>query len=302
MTACYLINRTPTRVLGDRTPYEVLNHSKPFLNHLRVFGCLCYVLQPCELRNKLEARSTKALFIGYSTTQKGYKCYVPESRRVLISRDVKFVESRGYYEEKSWDKLKDLSQTPSNRADNLRRIMENLRISLLKDPEKVREVPTQAVEETLEDVGVTHPDHEGSNGNDVQPAHDQDEIQSEADAETQMETQSDGNEAEPQPIQPLRRSTRVKKLSKLLGKNTQVLLSSTPQAGPRPLGPRFKNAQDPQYRVPRYRFQEPPSAPRKDKLPIRRTFHISEYGRLPSTPTNKNRPIDDYIKGTKTLE
>ncbi|KAF2574545.1 hypothetical protein F2Q70_00003578 [Brassica cretica] len=31
---------------------------------------------------------------------------------------------------------------------------------------------------------------------------------------------------------------------------------------------------------------EPPPAPRKGKLPIRRTFHISEYGRLPSTPTN----------------
>jgi len=61
-------------------------------------------LQQGELRNKLEARSTKALFtlfIGYSTTKKGYKCYVPELRRVLISRDVKFVESRGYYEEKS---------------------------------------------------------------------------------------------------------------------------------------------------------------------------------------------------------
>ena len=201
-------------MLGDLTPYEVLNHKKPFLNHLSVFGCLCYVLQPGELRNKLEARSTKALFIGYSTTQKGYKCYVPQSRRVLISRDVKFVESRGYYEEKSWNKLKDLSQTPSDRAYNLRRIMENIGISLLKDPEKVREVPTQAVEETVEDLGVTHPDHEGGNGNDVQLAHDQDEIQSEADAETQMETQSDGNEAEPQQIQPLRRSTRVKKLSK----------------------------------------------------------------------------------------
>ncbi|KAF2570055.1 hypothetical protein F2Q70_00003581 [Brassica cretica] len=72
----------------------------------------------------------------------------------------------------------------------------------------------------------------------------------------------------------------------LLGKNTHVLLSSRPQAGPRPPGPRFRNAQDPQYRVPWYRFQEPPPAPRKGKLPIRRTFHISEYGRLPSTPTN----------------
>ena len=109
MTACYLINRTPTRVLDDATPYEVLNKRKPSIDHSRVFGCLCYVLQTGDHRNKLEARSTKAVFIGYSTTQKGYKCYSPETRRVLVSREVKFVESRGYYEEKSWENLKDLS-------------------------------------------------------------------------------------------------------------------------------------------------------------------------------------------------
>ncbi|KAL0696278.1 hypothetical protein Bca4012_063458 [Brassica carinata] len=86
MTACYLINRTPTRVLDDLTPYEVLNKRKPSVDHLRVFGCLYYVLQPGERRNKLQPRSIKALFLGYSPNQKGYKCYDPDMRRVLVSR------------------------------------------------------------------------------------------------------------------------------------------------------------------------------------------------------------------------
>ena len=38
------------------------------------------------------------------------------------------MESRGYYEEKSWDNLKDLSQWASDRANNLRIIMEILGI------------------------------------------------------------------------------------------------------------------------------------------------------------------------------
>ncbi|KAL0734178.1 hypothetical protein Bca4012_010388 [Brassica carinata] len=59
VTACYLINRTPTLVLHGKSPFEVLNKYKPVLTHLKVFGCLCYVMVPGELRNKLEAKSTK---------------------------------------------------------------------------------------------------------------------------------------------------------------------------------------------------------------------------------------------------
>ena len=97
---------------------------------MRVFGCVCFVLIPGEQRDKLLAKSTKAVFIGYSSYKKGYKCYVPETRRVLISRDVKFVESIGYYDEKSWEELENLSQSASDRANKLRRVMERLGISI----------------------------------------------------------------------------------------------------------------------------------------------------------------------------
>ena len=129
-TACYLINRMPTKVLKDQAPFEVLNKRKPSLEYMRVFGCLCYVLVPGELRNKLEARSRKAMFIGYSTTQKGYKCYDPEARRVLVSRDVKFIEERGYYEEKNQEDLKDLT---SDKAGVLRIILEGLGSKMNQD-------------------------------------------------------------------------------------------------------------------------------------------------------------------------
>ncbi|CAN7087861.1 unnamed protein product [Brassica rapa subsp. narinosa] len=137
-TACYLINRMPTKVLKDQAPFEVLNKRKPSLEYMRVFGCLCYVLVPGELRNKLEARSRKAMFIGYSTTQKGYKCYDPEARRcynpdtrrVLVSRDVKFVEEREYYEEQNKEDLKDLT---SERATTLRIILESIGVKVRQD-------------------------------------------------------------------------------------------------------------------------------------------------------------------------
>lgn len=70
ISACYLINLIPRKILHDISPFEVLNKCKLSLDHLRVFGCLCHVLVSGNLKNKLEAKILKAMFIGYSTTQK----------------------------------------------------------------------------------------------------------------------------------------------------------------------------------------------------------------------------------------
>ena len=42
-TACYLVNRSPSSTLEDKTPQEVWTGKKPSLSHLRVFGCDAYV-------------------------------------------------------------------------------------------------------------------------------------------------------------------------------------------------------------------------------------------------------------------
>ena len=45
-TTCYLVNRSPSSALDDRTPHEVWTGNKPSLEHLRVFGCDAYVYFP----------------------------------------------------------------------------------------------------------------------------------------------------------------------------------------------------------------------------------------------------------------
>ena len=47
-TTYYLINRSPTSVLVDKTPMEVWSGHKPSLRHLRVFGCEAYAHVPKE--------------------------------------------------------------------------------------------------------------------------------------------------------------------------------------------------------------------------------------------------------------
>ncbi|KAL0641221.1 hypothetical protein Bca4012_102626 [Brassica carinata] len=158
-TACYLINRTPTLILQGLSPFEVLNRYKPSLEHMKIFGCLCFVMVPGELRNKLEARSSKAMFVGYSSSQKGYKCYDPNTRRVLVSREVKFVEEKGYYEEQIQEDLKDLT---SDRAATLRIILEGLGINMDQEQQEVRGTTPIPNHQT------SNLEHEGGNGTETQ--------------------------------------------------------------------------------------------------------------------------------------
>ena len=98
LTAAYLINRLPTQVLNKQSPIEVLSSpSDPFAIPPKVFGCVCFVHNHAPTRGKLDPRAIKCVFLGYSPTQKGYKCYNPPTRKWFISMDVTFFEEQSYF-------------------------------------------------------------------------------------------------------------------------------------------------------------------------------------------------------------
>jgi hypothetical protein len=82
LTSCYLINRLPTPLLHNKSPFEKLFHSAPDYNFLKVFGCACFPnLRPFN-SHKFSPRSKECVFLGYSTHHKGYKCLHIESGRM----------------------------------------------------------------------------------------------------------------------------------------------------------------------------------------------------------------------------
>jgi histone deacetylase 1/2 len=92
ITAVFFINRLPSKVISQETPFFRLYGKHPDYNFLKTFGCACWPnMRPYNDR-KLAFRSKRCVFLGYSHQHKGYKCLDPPTGRVYISRDVIFDE------------------------------------------------------------------------------------------------------------------------------------------------------------------------------------------------------------------
>ena len=90
--AAYLRERAPTKALEGKTPYEAWYGHKPDVSHLREFGSPVYVLLQGQNRpSKLMPRSKQQIFVGFDDGSKTIKYFNPETRRVLTSRNYKFL-------------------------------------------------------------------------------------------------------------------------------------------------------------------------------------------------------------------
>ena len=91
LATCYLINRMSSSVLHDQIPHSILLPNKPlFCLPPHVFSCVCFIHILTPRQDKLSAKSTKCVFLGYSHLQRGYRCYSPDINRYFISVDVTF--------------------------------------------------------------------------------------------------------------------------------------------------------------------------------------------------------------------
>ncbi|OMO87137.1 Integrase, catalytic core [Corchorus capsularis] len=93
LTATYIINRLPSKVINNKTPFEMLFGKKPEYDHLRVFGCLVYAHDNSKRGDKFSERGKPCVFVGYPNGQKGYRVYDLKEKKFYTSRDVTFFEN-----------------------------------------------------------------------------------------------------------------------------------------------------------------------------------------------------------------
>eukprot|EP00798_Chlamydomonas_sp_ICE-L_P032609 gene32609-biopygen11978 len=93
--ASYVRNRTPT--LDGRTPYERFFGVVPDVSLLRIFGATGYVklLDKDSRKGKLNGRALRGKMIGYAPVSKAWQLWLPDSHRIIESRDVDWYEGAG---------------------------------------------------------------------------------------------------------------------------------------------------------------------------------------------------------------
>lgn len=97
LAAAYIMNVTPKKKLGWKTPFQIVTKAFPYLGHLRVYGCKAYALNKhIPKLEKLRPRAHVGFLVGYDSTNI-YLIWIPSRRKVIRTRDVTFDEIAFYH-------------------------------------------------------------------------------------------------------------------------------------------------------------------------------------------------------------
>ena len=91
-TTTYIINRLPMPVLGGLSLFEVLSGKPPNYVNFHPFGCRVYQCLRDYAPHKFSPRSLPCIFLGYSFSHKGFRCFDTTTSCTYITRHARFDE------------------------------------------------------------------------------------------------------------------------------------------------------------------------------------------------------------------
>ncbi|GJY36936.1 gag-pol polyprotein [Tanacetum coccineum] len=135
-----VINRSPSTAVELKTPMEMWTGKPVDYSDLHIFGSPVYVMYNTQETTKLDPKSRKCLFLGYTDGVKGYHLWDPTAHKVVVSRDV-FME----------DKVQENEEGDSTTRENATIQMEKE----FQSNDSFEAVPQHEVNETTESQAPT---------------------------------------------------------------------------------------------------------------------------------------------------
>ena len=76
------------------TPEEDFTSEEPEGSHFKIFGSFVYVHVTKDASKKLEPTTNIGIFVWHNDTPHNYWVYLPNSRMIVVRRDIKFDEDK----------------------------------------------------------------------------------------------------------------------------------------------------------------------------------------------------------------
>jgi hypothetical protein len=96
---------------------EMLKGKNKNIIPLKIFGCVYFLQDNRHNVRKLNLRAMKYIFIGYSSTHKGYVCWSSMENRLFMSMNVTFRELQSYYSSEAISSFGDSLDTRGMRRE-----------------------------------------------------------------------------------------------------------------------------------------------------------------------------------------
>ncbi|KAJ9538937.1 hypothetical protein OSB04_031670 [Centaurea solstitialis] len=130
-TVCYTQNISLVVKRFEKTPYHLLYNKRPNIKFFHVFGCKCFVLNDREPVGKFDPKGDSAIFIGYAWDTVAYRVYIPRTKLVVVSTNVRFDDSFQVTQEKFTTEVK--KQVEASSKATILEDLENLFQEWYKD-------------------------------------------------------------------------------------------------------------------------------------------------------------------------
>ena len=87
--ACHILNQTLIRSILKNPPYKLYKGKKSNISYFKVFGYYYFILiNNKDKLKKIDVKSDKIIFLGYSSSSKAYKVF---NRKILIVEESIYV-------------------------------------------------------------------------------------------------------------------------------------------------------------------------------------------------------------------
>ena len=82
-TTIYIINRGQLIINNEQNPYQLCYGRPASVKYFRVFGSKCYIKRNNDDLGKFDYRTDEGIILGYSSTEKEYRCYNKRIHKII---------------------------------------------------------------------------------------------------------------------------------------------------------------------------------------------------------------------------